>query len=276
MAPTPTPDAVPVDPQASQGWLRAGLRALVGLLSLIVAFIPEIVASFFGVIFGVVLGIVSGAGLTASLLDGGGSWGHAGPIALVLPVFTFLGPLLICVAVGATTLPTLTLGIHAIVILVGRAHKLTAARLVVLTTAASVFVAATLFGLTVESFFGGAFLGVLFAPVTGMFGLLVGAAVAGIRSLLGGRSFAQWWTDADGSMGVGMLAVSLFAWLGTWFPFAILVLFPAVVLALLVALVLGARLWLAGKQRGVVVTVTIVNLVHALGLGWLASVAMAS
>lgn len=73
-----------------------------------------------------------------------------------------------------------------------------------------------------------------------------------------------------------MLAASLFAWLGTWVPFAIIVLFPAVVLALLTALVLGARLWLEGKKRGVVVTVVVIDLLHALGLGWAFSMAMAS
>lgn len=161
MDPTPTPNAAQAMPQASEGWLRAGLRALGGLLSLTFGFVPELIAAFVGVVVGGILGFVSGAGLTASLLDGGGSWGHAGPVALLLPVFAFLGPLVLGVVIGAMVLPTLTLGIHALVILVRRSDKMVARRLVVLTTAAGVFVPAMLLGLDAglagESYLGGAF-----------------------------------------------------------------------------------------------------------------------
>jgi hypothetical protein len=69
-------------------------------------------------------------------------------------------------------------------------------------------------------------------------------------------------------MGVAMLTLSLFAWLGILVPFAIVFVFPAVVLALVLAFVLGARLFVAGKRRAVVVVVLGVNLLFTALLTW--------
>ena len=268
-------------PDASIGWGRAGLRALGGLLSLVVAFIPELVASFIGAVFGGVIGVIGGIGMTASLLEGGGSWGHAGLIALVIPVLTFFGPILLGVAIGAIGLSTLVLVVHAIVIVARRTDEYVARQLVVVTTAVGAFIPALLLGgsaaLAGESFVGGAMIGALvFTPLMGAVGLLGGAGYAGVRSLLAGRSLGQWWRDADGTMGVALLATSLFSWFGIWFPFAILVLFPAVVLALGIAIALGVRLWLAGSQRGVVTVVVVVDVLHASLLAWALGQALGS
>jgi hypothetical protein len=69
-------------------------------------------------------------------------------------------------------------------------------------------------------------------------------------------------------MGIAMVTLSLFAWLGIWVPFAIFVLLPAVVVALLVAVALAMRLFSARNRRGIVAVVLALDLLHAALLAW--------
>lgn len=266
----PPPFGAAPRPAASQtGWLRAAFGAIKGLLGLIWAFAPEIIAWIFGVAIGLVVGVMIGAQFTGELFEGGGAWGRAGVVALILPLIAFVGPILMCVFLGATIPPTVTLAIHALVILTRSRDRTATRRLVVLTCAAGVFVPALLLAVISPMFLGGLAIGLMFSPITGPLGLLAGAAYCGARALLAGRSLGQWWRDADASMGVGMMTLSVVAWLGTWVPLAIVFLFPIVALALTVAIMLGFRLFMAGNRRSVVVAILVINLLHAALVGWL-------
>jgi hypothetical protein len=171
----------PSPPSQEVGWWRAAGRAISGLLGLIWAFAPEIVAGFFGAFIGLVIGLALGVGLTSELLQGGGAWGRAGPIALILPVFSFVGPALICSMIGATVPPTIALAVHALVLLGATSPKRVALRPVVLATAIGVFGPALVLGLFSDAHLAGAFVALFFAPFTGTLGLLAGAAFVGDR-----------------------------------------------------------------------------------------------
>lgn len=274
--PKPLPDccrpgyAGPVDPATPQRWRDAAFGAVWGLLGLLWAFVPEIVAGVLGGIVGLLWGVIAGTGLTATLFggSGGGNWGHAGLIALIIPAFTFFGPILLGLFVGVAVLPSITLAIHALIILVTSKDRAATRRLVVLSSALGVFGPALFLGAVADQHGTGFVTGLLFAPATGLFGLLAGAAYCGARSTLAGRSIAQWWKDADASMGIAMVTTSLVVWLGTWIPMLIFLSFPIVFAALPIAIVLGARLLQAdnGRTRGTAVLV--INLLHALLFGW--------
>lgn len=252
-------------------WRTAAFGAVKGLLGLVWALSPELIAAVFGIIIGLVVGIVSGTALTASLFEGGGGggWGgHAGGAALLIPVFTFLGPIFVGVFFGGVVLPSITLAIHALVILISSKDRTATRRLVVLSCALGVFGPALLFGALSAQLMTGVFLGLLFLPVTGLFGLVAGAAYCGFRSSLAGRSVGQWWRDADASMGIAMFTTSLVVWLGTWIPLLLFVAFPVVCIGLPIAIALGGRLWVAGNRRRIVSVVLVINVLHALLFSW--------
>lgn len=250
-----------------EGWFGASFRALRGLGRVLWTLAPEIASGVIGAITGLVIGLTLGAGLGAQLLEGG-AWGRAGPAALIFPVLAFLGPALVLAFVGATAAPSLVLAVHTVVVALSKSPERRRSRPIVFATATGVFAPALVMGVVWKAPLAAALVGLFLAPITGTFGVLVGTSWLAIRSLLEGRSLAAWWAQADTTMGIAMLTLSLFAWLGIWVPFAIFFVFPAVVLALVGALLLGARLLWAGERRGLVAGVLVVDLLHAGLLGW--------
>ena len=67
---------------------------------------------------GLVVGIALGAGLTSELLSGGGAWGRAGVLALLLPVFVFPAVVLALVLAFVLGVRLLVAGNRRVVVLV--------------------------------------------------------------------------------------------------------------------------------------------------------------
>ncbi len=96
----------------------AVLRALLGMLKLAGLLLPELVVGLLGAVVGLIVGLAIGVDLTSELFSGPGVWARAGPIALILPAITALGPPLVGLLVGLLAPPVLAILPHAAILAV--------------------------------------------------------------------------------------------------------------------------------------------------------------
>ncbi|MBN8611940.1 MAG: hypothetical protein J0L92_15200 [Deltaproteobacteria bacterium] len=104
------------DPE-SEPTFAAVKRVGLEILKLLATLLPEVVCFVIGAVVGLVIGVVAGVSTTAQLFEGGGAWGHAGVIALILPILTFFGPTIVGVLIGAFGPLPLVVGVHALALI---------------------------------------------------------------------------------------------------------------------------------------------------------------
>ncbi len=250
------------DPE-SEPTLAAVKRIGLEILKLLATLLPEVVLFVLGAIVGLVIGVVAGVSTTANLFDGGGgAWGHAGVIALILPILTFFGPTIMGLVIGAFGPLPFVIGLHALALIPFERRD---RHWVVFAVAIAYWLPFPL-GLLTSGVAGG-FTGVM------IFGLLLAAmALLGaigwfvLRLVLRGRSLAAWWTHAGSSMLVTAILLTILGALVVWFVMVLFPFLPVAPFLLLAAVVLGARLAWVGHQRIPAVLVILVAGLHLTAL----------
>ncbi len=266
-SPTPAePDPEPANEpdEESPTRLRDAVgRALLGLLKLAGLFLPEILVALLGGVVGLVIGIVVGVEMTASLFSGPGPWARAGPVALVLPLFTALGPPIVGTLVGLVATPLVALIPHSLVMLVVARVRWRDRHVVLFSVAALTWLPALLRigdGL-------GAVLAVAMAmsPITATLGFGGGALFVGARGVLAGRSVRTWWREADGSMQLTMWVLGAYSWLVTWLACALFCFLPTVPITLALSSACAIRLLQLRRRPAMALVLLALNVLH-LGL----------
>ncbi len=248
------------DPPEQKPLRRAVLDALLGLVKLLGLFVPEIVVAVLGLIVGLVIGIVVGVGATSELFSGPGVWARAGPIALIFPLLTSLGPPLLGALLGLVIPPALILPPHALVVGVIARHAYRDRYVVLWSVAATVWMPALFFvAYGVRGALGTA---LVLSPLTAGFGFVAGALFVAVRGVLDGRSLGQFWRNADGSMVLAMVVLTAYGVLVTWLVCVLFCLLPTVPIALSLAIALAARLIAKKNHEGLAITTLIINTLH--------------
>jgi hypothetical protein len=264
----------PTAPSELRPW-RVIRSTLLGLLKLGAMLLPELAAGVLGAMVGLALGVYVGVSWTGDLLSSPGPWGRAGVLALIVPALTALGPPILFTLAGALLPPPLVLTLHALVTIPVSLVRWRDRHLAIFAAALAMWLPALF--LSLRHGIGAALvIALILSPLTAPFGFTVGAAWVAARGTLRGRSFAAFWRDADASMAVAALSVSVYAWLVTWLGCALLCLLPTVPVALAVGIALSIRLVQAGRSTTLAIAVGLVDLAHVLGLVVLAILALAA
>lgn len=247
----------PEDPE-SEPTFAAVKRVGLEILKLLATLLPEVVIFVLGAILGLVIGVVAGVSTTAQLFEGGGAWGHAGVIALILPILTFFGPTIMGIVIGAFCPLPFVIGIHALVLIPFERRD---RHWVVFAVAIAYWLPFPI-GLLTGGVAGGVtgvmIVGLVLAAVT----LLVAIGWFAFRLLLRGRSLAAWWTHAGTSMLVCAILLTILGALVLWLVMVLFPFLPVAPFLLLGAIVLATRLVWTGHQRVPAVIVMLIAGLH--------------
>lgn len=220
-------------------------RVSLELLKLVATLLPEVVVFVLGAIVGLAFGVIAGVSSTAELFDGAGVWARAGPIALLLPVLTFVGPTIVGVVTGAFGPLPFVVAVHALALLPFARRDRHRVVFVVAIAYWLPFPVGLLSGGAAEGMTGVLVFGLVLAAMT-LLGALVWFAA---RLLLRGRSLRAFWDHAGSSMLVSAILLLLGGALILWLVIVLFPFLPFAPLALLGAVVLGARLIWVGRHR---------------------------
>lgn len=242
---------------APEDALSGTKRVALALLQLVASLLPEVlsIVLFGGV--GLVVGAVWGVVETSELLMGLGVWVRAGPIALLLPVLTFVGPTLGVALVSVFVPLPVVLAVHSLSLVpFPRRDR-------------HVVVWATTIGYWLPGVLG--LLGGPQAALVGLFvvgpfvatlGLLGSLTWFGARLILRGRPLRVWWDTADRSMIAAAVLSTTAGAAILWGGCILFPLLPASPPALLLGLVLGVRLAVRARRVGTGVTIAGVAALH--------------